>query len=117
MISCSKMVLPNFSFVVVVSYECGIVTLTKIVLNVSEADAFKLFSEPVDTKGKIWLLTDEVDFLEEVSKEVFPVEANNGPDFEKVGEAGGVLFVVLEVITFGVQIELEQTSVLKIIVL
>lgn len=67
-------------------------------------------------KGKLCVLTEDVSVTEEASKELFLVEAKEELDVEEVMSKEGVLFICTEVTVVGVQIELEQISVLKITV-
>ena len=74
------------------------------------------FSELVNAKGKLCVLTAKVDISEKASKELFLVEAKEELDVEEVKYGEGVLLICTDVITIGVQIELEHTSVLIVTV-
>lgn len=74
------------------------------------------FSELVNAKGKLCVLTEKVDISEEASKELFLVEAKEELDVEEVKYGKGILLICTDVITVGVQIELEHTSVLIVTV-
>ena len=67
-------------------------------------------------KGKLCVLTEDVNVTEEASKKLFLVGAKEELDIEEVRGKEGVLLICTEVTVVGVQIESEQISVLKITV-
>ena len=111
-----EVVLLGFSFVDMTLEEEDIIVLVETVFDHWETDVVERFSELVNAKGKLCVLTEKVDISEKASKELFLVEAKEELDVEEVKYGKGILLICTDVITVGVQIELEHTSVLIVTV-